>query len=108
MTSPATPPWAGCARRSASRTPWPDRRASWGITMARQDRTSNVRRWRREEAGLAPDIVLIEDDAALSDMIQFVLRSAGLSFRAYPSGEAGLEALLGFRTEGRRPLVLLD
>ena len=52
--------------------------------------------------------MLIEDDAALSDMIQYVLRSGGLSFRAYPNGESGLEALLGFRTEGRRPLVLLD
>jgi DNA-binding response OmpR family regulator len=84
------------------------RAAEEAIEIARQDRAANVRRWRRHEAGLAPDIVLIEDDAALSDMIQYVLRSAGLSFRAYPNGEAGLEALLGFRTEGRRPLVLLD
>ena len=84
------------------------RAAEQAIEAARQDRAAFVRRWRRQEAGLSPDIVLIEDDAALSDMIQYVLRSAGLSFRAYPSGEAGLEALLGFRTEGRRPLVLLD
>jgi CheY-like chemotaxis protein len=84
------------------------RAAEEAIEAARQDRVAPVRRWRRQEAGLAPDVVLIEDDAALSDMIQYVLRSGGLSFRAYPSGEAGLEALLGFRTEGRRPLVLLD
>jgi DNA-binding response OmpR family regulator len=84
------------------------RAAEEAIEAARQDRGAFVRRWRRQEAGLAPDVVLIEDDAALSDMIQYVLRSGGLSFRAYPSGEAGLEALLGFRTEGRRPLVLLD
>ena len=84
------------------------RAAEEAIEAARQDRTAHVRRWRRQEAGLAPDIVLIEDDAALSDMIQYVLRSGGLSFRAYPNGESGLEALLGFRTEGRRPLVLLD
>ena len=76
--------------------------------MTRQDRASFVRRWRRHEAGLAPDIVLIEDDAALSDMVQYVLRSAGLAFRAYANGETALEALLAFRTEGRRPLVLLD
>jgi len=84
------------------------RAAEEAIEAARQDRAALVRRWRRQEAGLAPDVVLIEDDPALSDMIQYVLRSGGLNFRAYPSGEAGLEALLGFRTEGRRPLVLLD
>jgi DNA-binding response OmpR family regulator len=84
------------------------RAAEDAIDSSRQDRAAPVRRWRKQEAGLAPDIVLIEDDAALSDMIQYMLRSAGLSFRAYSNGEAALEALLGFRTEGRTPLVLLD
>lgn len=84
------------------------RAAEEAIETARQNRAAFVRRWRRHEAGLAPDIVLVEDDPALSDMIQYVLRSAGLSFRAYANGESALEALLGFRAEGRRPLVLLD
>ena len=84
------------------------RAAEEAIEIARQDRAALVRRWRRQEAGLAPDIVLIEDDPALSDMVQYVLRSAGLTFRAYANGEAALEALVAFRTEGRRPLVLLD
>lgn len=84
------------------------RAADEAIEIARQDRSAFVRRWRRLEAGLAPDIVLIEDDAALSDMVQYVLRSAGLTFRAYANGEAALEALISFRTDGRRPLVLLD
>jgi len=84
------------------------RAADEAIEIARQDRSAFVRRWRRQEAGLAPDIVLIEDDAALSDMVQYVLRSAGLTFRAYANGEAALEALISFRTDGRRPLVLLD
>src|SRR5688572_14774395 len=53
------------------------RAADEAIEMARQDRSAFVRRWRREAAGLAPDVVLIEDDAALSDMVQYVLRSAG-------------------------------
>jgi CheY-like chemotaxis protein len=82
--------------------------AEEAIEMTRQDRASFVRRWRRQEAGLAPDVILIEDDAALSDMVQYVLRSAGLAFRAYANGEKALDALLAFRTEGRRPLVLLD
>ena len=84
------------------------RAAVEAIDIARQDRSAFVRRWRREEAGRAPDVVLIEDDAALSDMVQYVLRSAGVSFRAYANGEAALEALLGFRDDGRHPLVLLD
>jgi DNA-binding response OmpR family regulator len=84
------------------------RAADEAIEIARQDRSAFVRRWRRQEAGLAPDIVLIEDDPALSDMVQYVLRSAGLTFRAYANGEAALEALVSFRTDGRRPLVLLD
>ena len=84
------------------------RAAEEAIEIARQDRGSLVRRWRRQEAGQAPDVILIEDDAALSDMVQYVLRSAGLSFRAYANGETALEALLAFRTDGRHPLVLLD
>jgi CheY-like chemotaxis protein len=84
------------------------RAADEAIEIARRDRSAFVRRWRRDEAGLAPEIVLIEDDAALSDMVQYVLRSAGLTFRAYANGEAALEALISFRTDGRRPLVLLD
>jgi DNA-binding response OmpR family regulator/HPt (histidine-containing phosphotransfer) domain-containing protein len=78
------------------------------IDIARQDRSAFVRRWRRQEAALAPEIIVIEDDAALSDMIQYVLRTAGLSFRAYANGEVALSALTGFQTDGRRPLVLLD
>jgi DNA-binding response OmpR family regulator len=84
------------------------RAAEEAIEIARQDRAEPVRRWRRQEAGLAPEVILIEDDAALSDMVQYVLRAAGLSFRAYANGETALEALLAFNTEGRRPLVLLD
>jgi len=84
------------------------RAAEEAIEIARQDRADPVRRWRREEAGLAPDIVVVEDDPALSDMVQYVLRAAGLSFRAYGNGETALEALLGFRTGARQPLVLLD
>jgi DNA-binding response OmpR family regulator/HPt (histidine-containing phosphotransfer) domain-containing protein len=84
------------------------RAADEAIESARQDRATFVRRWRRDEAGLAPDVVIVEDDPALSDMVQYVLRAAGVSFRAYANGETALEALRGFRSDGRRPLVLLD
>ena len=84
------------------------RAAEDALELARHDRVAAVRRWRPEEVNLAPDVILVEDDVALSEMMQFVLRSANLSFRSFSNGAAALDALLAFRTEGRCPLVLLD
>ncbi len=72
---------------------------------------------RKHEAKLddppsTPDIVVVEDDPALSEMLQFGLRSAGYSYQAYATGPDALDALLRMRVSGktdtRRPLVLLD
>src|SRR4029453_2935875 len=84
------------------------RAADEAIEIARQDRSTFVRRWRRQEAERAPDVVLVEDDAALSDMVPYVLRSAGLGFRAYSHGEAAWEALASFQSHGPRRLVIVD
>jgi CheY-like chemotaxis protein len=56
----------------------------------------------------APDVVLVEDDVALSDMLQFALRAAGFTYRAYASGPEALDALLGLERRVGRVLVLLD
>lgn len=56
----------------------------------------------------APDVVIVEDDLALADMLQFALRAAGLSFRAYASGAEALEAMLRLERGAGRVLVLLD
>ena len=59
-----------------------------------------------------PDVVVVEDDSALSEMLQFGLRSAGYSYQAYATGPDALDALLRMRVSGktdtRPPLVLLD
>ena len=67
-----------------------------------------VQIWSRETANLAPDVIVVEDDHALAEMIQFALRSTGLSHRAFDNGRAALDAILAMHTLGRRPLLLLD
>lgn len=67
-----------------------------------------VHRWRPEEAQLAPDVVVVEDDTDLSAMLQYALRAAGFSFRAFPNGRLALDHLLAMKVQGKRPFVLLD
>jgi DNA-binding response OmpR family regulator len=67
-----------------------------------------VHRWSPDDDALAPDVVVVEDDEALSDMLQYALRAAGFTFRAYTSGTAALEGLLRLRPGTKRVLVLLD
>ena len=55
-----------------------------------------------------PDVVLVEDDVALSDMLQFALRAAGFTYRAYHAGPEALDALLALERRSGRVLVLLD
>ncbi len=56
----------------------------------------------------APDVVVVEDDLALSDMLQFALRAAGFTYRAYASGPEALAGLLALERGVGRVLVLLD
>jgi DNA-binding response OmpR family regulator/HPt (histidine-containing phosphotransfer) domain-containing protein len=67
-----------------------------------------VRRWRPDDARAAPDVVLVEDDPALSEMLQYALRTTGLTYRAFSNGRVALEQMLAMRVYGRRPFVLLD
>ena len=64
--------------------------------------------WSRATANLAPDVIIVDDDHALAEMLQFAMRSSGLTNRAFDNGRAALEAILAMHTLGRRPLVLLD
>ncbi len=64
--------------------------------------------WSRATANLAPDVIIVDDDHALTEMLQFAMRSSGLTNRAFDNGRAALEAILAMHTLGRRPLVLLD
>ena len=58
--------------------------------------------------GVAPDLVIVEDDPALVDMLRYALETAGFSFRHFATGPEALTALLALDTGGARPVILLD
>ena len=55
----------------------------------------------------APDVVVVDDDAALTDMVKFGLESAGYSVQVCHSGPEALAALIALPTTGAPRLVLL-
>lgn len=68
-----------------------------------------VHRWQRDQALIAPDVILVEDDPSLSEMLQYALQATGFSYRAYANGRTAYDALLQLKVPaGRRPFVLLD
>jgi CheY-like chemotaxis protein len=56
----------------------------------------------------APDIILVEDDPAFVEMLQYAIGTTSYSFQHYASGPEALDALLALDTGGSRPIVLLD
>ena len=83
------------------------RRAEEGWLAAR-DAGVSVRRWDEADAGIAPDVLIVEDDVALADLLSFALTARGLSHRVYHTGPEALEGLRTLRVHERRPLILLD
>lgn len=75
---------------------------------AARDAGARVRVWDTSSDDIAPDVIVVEDDAALSEMITFALDAKGLSHRAYSTGPEALAALLEIRVRGRTPIILLD
>ncbi len=84
------------------------RAAEEAVDVARTSERERVHRWVRDEAMVAPDVIVVEDDPALSDMLQYALRATGFTWRAFGNGRVALEYLLAARTQDRRPIVLLD
>ncbi len=65
--------------------------------------------WSANDARLAPDVIVVEDDVALADMLRYALDTQGYTHRAYTTGTEALDALRALRPRvGRKPLVLLD
>ncbi|MBC7790473.1 MAG: response regulator [Anaerolineae bacterium] len=108
----ATPEWrAGIASAgSIGRSDFEAvrRAAEESLDSAPRGGEDRVRQWQPEEATTAPDVVVVEDDPALTDMLAFALRTIGLSYRVFSTGPGALEGLLAMQTLGRRPLLLLD
>ncbi len=59
-------------------------------------------------AAPAPEVIYVEDDAALAELLDYGLRSNGYRFLAYRNGREALSALLALDVQGTRPLLLLD
>lgn len=76
--------------------------------LAARDNGEYVRRWDPADTGIAPDVIVVEDDAALADLLTFALAARGLAWVRYPNGPAALEGLRSMRVRGRSPIVLMD
>jgi two-component system response regulator MtrA len=64
--------------------------------------------WNANDADVAPDVIVVEDDSALADLIVFALETKGLTHRRFADGVSAMEGLLKLRVTGRRPIILLD
>ena len=59
-------------------------------------------------AGDVPEIVFVEDDAALAELLAYGLSTRGYRFVAYRNGREALQELLALDVRGTHPLLLLD
>lgn len=76
--------------------------------LAARDNGEFVRRWDPADTGIAPDVIVVEDDAALADLVTFALASRGLTWVRFRTGTEALEGLRSMRVRRRSPIVLLD
>jgi len=76
--------------------------------LAARDVGDYVRRWDPADTGIAPDVIVVEDDAALADLLTFALAARGLTWVRYKNGPEALDGLRGMRVRGRSPIILLD
>ena len=81
--------------------------AEEGWRSARDEGTP-VHRWIESDAGIAPDVIVVEDDDALADLICYALAARGLTYSVYRTGPSALSGLLALRIRSRRPVVVLD
>ena len=66
------------------------------------------RTWSPEDSTRAPDVVIVEDDEALSDLLEYALRQDGYTYQVLRTGPAALETLRAMKVGSQKPLVLLD
>lgn len=60
------------------------------------------------EPGDVPEVIVVEDDAALADLLTFGLEARGYRFVHYRNGRDALDALRTLETRATAPLLLLD
>ncbi|HEY3287954.1 MAG TPA: response regulator [Gemmatimonadaceae bacterium] len=64
--------------------------------------------WTPEDSTRAPDVVIVEDDPAFSDLLEYALRQEGYTYRVLRTGPAALDALRAMPVTSQRPVILLD
>lgn len=64
--------------------------------------------WTREDSTRPPDVVIVEDDPAFSDLVEYALHQEGYTFKVLRTGPEALEALRTMPVVALKPLVLLD
>ena len=62
----------------------------------------------RADDARVPDVVLVEDDPALAELLEYGLRSRGYHFASFRNGRDALDHLLALDTGRLHPLLLLD
>ena len=60
------------------------------------------------DAVLVPEVIYVEDDAALAELLEYGLRAHGYRFLAYRNGRDALRELLALDVRSTHPLLLLD
>jgi len=55
-----------------------------------------------------PELILVEDDPALAELLEYGLRARGYRFLSFRNGNEALRELLALEVGGTRPVVLLD
>ena len=60
------------------------------------------------DTALVPEVIYVEDDAALAELLEYGLRAQGYRFLAYRNGRDALRELLALDVRGTHPLLLLD
>lgn len=83
-------------------------RAAEEAWLVARDTGALVRRWDPSDVTVAPDVILVEDDAALADLVRYALSARGLTHRQYEDGPSALAELLTLRCYGRHPILIVD
>lgn len=83
-------------------------RAAEEAWLIAKDDQALLHRWSQSDTGVAPDVVIVEDDPVLTDLMSYAVATRGLTSVAYENGPAALQGLLTMRTHRRQPIVLLD
>ena len=72
------------------------------------DTGEDVHTWTPADSTRAPDVIIVEDDSSFSELLEFVFRQDGYTFRVLRNGQEALETLRTIPLGAHKPLVLLD